>query len=45
MKTLNLMAVSAALVTLAGAAQAAPVFQGRLADGTASTTCTRSGAT
>jgi PEP-CTERM motif len=44
MNTLKLMAVSAALVTLTGAAQAAPLFQGRQADGTASATCTVSGA-
>jgi hypothetical protein len=45
MNTLSLVAVSAALVTLTGAAQAAPLFQGRLANGTASSTCTVSGTT
>ncbi len=34
---------AAAMVTLTGAAQAALVFQGRLADNTASSTCTVSG--
>lgn len=36
-------AAVAALVALSGTAQAAPVFQGRLADNTASATCTPSG--
>jgi hypothetical protein len=43
MKTLKTWAAVAAVVALTGAAHAAPVFQGRLADGTASTTCTVSG--
>jgi hypothetical protein len=38
-------AAAAAMVALAGSAYATPVFQGRLADGTASTTCTVSGQT
>jgi hypothetical protein len=45
MRTLKTWAVAAGLVALTGAAQATPVFQGRLADGTASSTCTVSGAT
>jgi hypothetical protein len=43
MKTVKTWAAAAAMVALTGAAHAAPVFQGRLADGTASTTCTVSG--
>lgn len=38
------MAAAAAMLALTGAAYAAPVFQGRLADGTASATCTSNGA-
>jgi hypothetical protein len=45
MKTLKTWAAAAAMVALSGAAYAAPVFQGRLADGTASDTCTVSGPT
>lgn len=45
MKTMKNWVAAAALVAMAGAAYAAPVFQGRLADGTASATCTVSGAT
>jgi hypothetical protein len=41
---LKILAAAACWVALAGAAQATPVFQGRLADGTASSTCTVSGA-
>lgn len=44
-RTLKTWAVAAGVVALAGAAKAGPVFQGRLADGTASNTCTVSGAT
>ena len=43
MNTLGSWATTAAIAALAGAVQAAPVFQGRLADGTASNTCTASG--
>jgi hypothetical protein len=43
MSTLKTWASAAAIVALTGAAHAAPLFQGRLADGTASTTCTVSG--
>ena len=43
MKLKKSWAAAAAMVALMGAAQAAPVFQGRLADGTASATCTVSG--
>ena len=43
MKLKTSWAAAAAMVALMGAAQAAPVFQGRLADGTASATCTVSG--
>jgi hypothetical protein len=43
--TLKVMVAAASIVAFSGAAYAAPVFQGRLADGTASTTCTKSGAT
>jgi hypothetical protein len=45
MKLTNCCAAAAAMVALVGAAQAAPVFQGRLANGTASSTCTVSGTT
>lgn len=48
MKTLKSWAAAAgaaAMVALSGAAYATPIFQGRLADGTASATCTVSGAT
>lgn len=45
MKTLKILAAVAAMLAFTGAAYAAPVFQGRLADGTASTTCTVSGST
>jgi len=45
MKTLKTWAAAAAMVALSGAADATPVFQGRRADGTASATCTVSGAT
>ena len=45
MRTLKIWAAAAAMVALTGTAQATPVFQGRLADGTASSTCTVSGAT
>lgn len=44
MKFKKSWAAEAAMVALTGAAQAAPVFQGRLADGTASAICTVSGA-
>ena len=44
MTTLKTRAAAAAMVALTGVAAAAPVFQGRLADGTASSTCTASGA-
>ena len=44
MKTLKGWVAAAAVLALTGAAYAAPVFQGRLADGTASATCTVSGA-
>lgn len=43
MRTLNTWVAAAAIVALTGAAHAAPLFQGRLANGTASTTCTVSG--
>jgi hypothetical protein len=45
MKTLKTWVAAAAMLALTSAAFAAPVFQGRLADGTASATCTVSGAT
>lgn len=45
MKTLKTWVAAAAMVALTGAAQAALVFQGRLADGTASSTCTVNGPT
>jgi len=45
MKNLQTWVATAAMVALTGAVQAAPVFQGRLANGTASSTCTVSGAT
>ena len=45
MKTLKTWVAAAAMMALSGAAYATPVFQGRLADGTASATCTVSGAT
>ena len=44
MKTLKAWVAAAAVLALTGAAYAAPVFEGRLADGTASATCTGSGA-
>jgi hypothetical protein len=44
MKTFKSWAAAAAIVALSGAAHAAPVFQGRLADGSASATCTSNGA-
>ena len=44
MKTLKTWVAAAAMVALSSAAYAVPVFQGRLADGTASATCTVSGA-
>ena len=44
MKTLKTWVAAAAMVALSSAAYAAPVFQGRLANGTASATCTVSGA-
>ena len=44
MKYTKTLTTAAVMVALTGAAHAAPVFQGRLADGTASTTCTVSGA-
>jgi len=43
MRTLKTWVAAAAIVALTGAAHAASVFQGRLANGTASTTCTVSG--
>ena len=43
MKTLKAWAAAATVLALTGAAYAAPVFQGRLANGTASATCTVSG--
>lgn len=43
MRRLGTWAAAAAIVALAGTAQAALVFQGRLADGTPSSTCTVSG--
>lgn len=45
MNTLKTWAAAAAMLAVSGAAYATPVFQGRLADGTASATCTVSGAT
>lgn len=45
MGRLGTWAATAAVVALSGAAHSAPVFQGRMADGTASTTCTATGAT
>jgi len=45
MKTMKTLVAAAAMLALTGAAYAAPVFQGRLADGTASDTCTVSGDT
>ena len=44
MKAMKTCVAVAAMVALSGTAYAAPVFQGRLADGTASATCTVSGA-
>ena len=44
MKTLKAWVAAATVLALTGAAYAAPVFQGRLANGTASATCTVSGA-
>ena len=43
MNTFKTWVAAAAMLASAGAVSAAPVFQGRLADGTASTTCTVSG--
>jgi len=43
MKKLGTWVATAVLVALVGAANSAPVFQGRLADNTASATCTASG--
>ena len=43
MKTLKAWVAAAAVLALTGAAYAAPVFQGRLASGAASATCTVSG--
>jgi hypothetical protein len=43
MKTLKTWAAATAMLALSGVAYAAPVFQGRQADGTASATCTVSG--
>jgi MYXO-CTERM domain-containing protein len=45
MKTPRILIAAVAQMALTGAAHAAAVFQGRLADGTASSTCTVSGAT
>jgi hypothetical protein len=44
MKTNKSWAAAVGLMALVGMAEATPVFQGRLADGTASSTCTVSGA-
>ena len=44
MKTLKTWVAAATMLALSSAAYAAPVFLGRLADGTASATCTVSGA-
>ena len=44
MKTLKTWVAAATMLALSSAAYAAPVFQGRLADGTANATCTVSGA-
>lgn len=44
MNAMKSWAAAAGLVVLTSAAQATPVFQGRLADGTASATCTAKGA-
>lgn len=44
MRNLRTWVAAAAVLAFSGAAYAAPVFQGRLADGTASATCTSNGA-